>query len=106
MDRKKSQGLVEQMVDACNRSDKFILTIAPEGTRYKVSEWKMGFYHIAKNTGIPIVMTIVDGKRKSLLMGQVYELTENMNTDVKEIKGFFTGMTGINPRTKYITLED
>ncbi len=106
VDRKKSQGLVEQMVDACNRSDKFILTIAPEGTRYKVSEWKMGFYHIAKNTGIPIVMAIVDGKRKSLRVGQVYQLTENMNTDVKEIKGFFTGMTGINPRTKYITLED
>ncbi len=106
VDRKKSQGLVEQMVDACNRSDKFILTIAPEGTRYKVSEWKMGFYHIAKNTGIPIVMAIVDGKRKSLRVGQVYQLTENMNTDVKEIKGFFIGMTGINPRTKYITLED
>ena len=106
VDRKKSQGLVEQMVDACNRSDKFILTIAPEGTRYKVSEWKMGFYHIAKNTGIPIVMAIVDGKRKSLRVGQVYQLTENMDTDIKAIKGFFAGMTGINPRTKYITLEE
>ena len=106
VDRKKSQGLVEQMVDACNRSDKFILTIAPEGTRYKVSEWKMGFYHIAKNTGIPIVMAIVDGKRKSLRVGQVYQLTENMDTDIKTIKGFFAGMTGINPRTKYITLEE
>ncbi|MBL0346953.1 1-acyl-sn-glycerol-3-phosphate acyltransferase [Candidatus Villigracilis affinis] len=29
VDRKKSQGLVEQMVEACNNSDKFILTIAP-----------------------------------------------------------------------------
>jgi 1-acyl-sn-glycerol-3-phosphate acyltransferase len=106
VDRKKSQGLVEQMVDACERSDKFILTIAPEGTRHKVSEWKMGFYHIAKSAGIPVVMAIVDGANKTVRVGQVFHLTENMGEDIKTIKGFFTGIIGINPRKKYITLED
>lgn len=104
--RKKSQGLVEQMVDACKKSDKFILTIAPEGTRYKVSEWKMGFYHIAKSAGIPLVMAIVDGKKKSMRVGDVYYLTDNMDADLKAIKGYFSGMVGINPKQKYITLED
>ena len=42
VDRKKSTGLVEQMVKACNEADKFILTIAPEGTRHHVTEWKRG----------------------------------------------------------------
>ena len=37
VDRKKSQGLVEQMVDACGKSENFILTIAPEGTRHHVT---------------------------------------------------------------------
>jgi 1-acyl-sn-glycerol-3-phosphate acyltransferase len=106
VDRKKSHGLVEQMVDACGKSDKFILTIAPEGTRYKVREWKMGFYHIAKSAGIPVVMAVVDGKKKEVRVGQVFHLTENMDADLKSIKGFFEGVTGINPRQKYITLED
>jgi 1-acyl-sn-glycerol-3-phosphate acyltransferase len=105
VDRKKSQGLVEQMVDAAERSDKFILTIAPEGTRHKVTEWKMGFYHIAKNAGLPVVMAVVDGENKTVRVGQVFHLTENMDEDIKAIKGFFAGVVGINPRKKYITLE-
>ncbi|MBC7876719.1 MAG: lysophospholipid acyltransferase family protein [Anaerolineales bacterium] len=105
VDRKKSQGLVEQMVDVCEKSDTFILTIAPEGTRHKVSEWKMGFYHIAKNTGIPVVMAVIDGAKKTVRVEQVFQLTENMEEDLKTIKGFFAGKVGINPKKKYITLE-
>jgi len=105
VDRKKSTGLVEQMVDACNKSDKFILTIAPEGTRHHVTEWKRGFYHIAKNAGIPIVMAVVDGKNKDVRIGQVFQPTEDMEADMKAIQGYFTGVVGINPRRKYITLE-
>jgi 1-acyl-sn-glycerol-3-phosphate acyltransferase len=106
VDRTKSQGLVEQMVQASKRSEKFILTIAPEGTRHGVSEWKMGFYHIARNAAIPMVMAVVDGANKVVRVGQVFHPTENMAEDLGTIKGFFTGVVGINPRKKYITLEN
>jgi len=105
VDRKKSTGLVEQMVKASNESERFILTIAPEGTRHQVSEWKRGFYHIAKGAGLPIVMAIVDGKHKTVRVGQVFKPTEAIEADMKIIKGFFEGITGINARRKYITLE-
>jgi 1-acyl-sn-glycerol-3-phosphate acyltransferase len=105
VDRKKSTGLVDQMVKACNESEKFILTIAPEGTRHHVTEWKRGFYHIAKSAGIPIVMAKVDGKHKTVHLGQIFHPTEDMEADMKSIQGFFTGVVGINPRRKYITLE-
>lgn len=105
VDRKKSQRLVEQMVDVCEKSHNFILTITPEGTRHYVSEWKMGFYHIAKKAGIPVVMAMVDGKNKAVRIGQVFHPTENVEADMKAIKGFFDGIVGINPRKKYITLE-
>jgi 1-acyl-sn-glycerol-3-phosphate acyltransferase len=105
VDRKKSTGLVEQMVDACNKSDNFILTITPEGTRHHVTEWKRGFYHIAKGAGIPIVIGIVDGKHKIVRIGQVFQPTDDIEADMKSIQGFFAGMVGINPRRKYITLE-
>jgi len=106
VDRKKPQGLVEQMVDVCEKSDRFILTIAPEGTRHFVSEWKMGFYHIAKSAEIPVVIAIVDGAKKTVRVGQVFQLTENMDADLKAIKSFFSGVVGVNPRKKYITLQN
>ena len=105
VDRKKSTGLVEQMVKACNESEQFILTIAPEGTRHFVREWKMGFYHIAKSAGIPIVTAAVDGRHKTVRIGQVFHPTEDMEADMKAIKGVFEGVTGIKPSRKYITLE-
>ena len=105
VDRKKSTGLVDQMVDAAKQADHFILTIAPEGTRHQVIEWKRGFYHIAKGAGIPVVMAVVDGRHKRVGVGQVFQPTDDIEADMKSIQGFFEGMVGINPRRKYITLE-
>jgi len=106
VDRKKSTGLVEQMVKACSESDKFILTIAPEGTRHQVVEWKRGFYHIAKSAGIPIVLAVVDGKYKKVRIGHVFHPTDDVEGDMRVIQGYFAGVVGINRRRKYITLEN
>ncbi|MCZ2128048.1 MAG: lysophospholipid acyltransferase family protein [Anaerolineales bacterium] len=111
VDRKKSSGLIEQMVEVCNREDEFILVIAPEGTRYHVHEWKRGFYHIAKSAGIPIVMAKVDGVRKVVHFGETFYPTDDADADMQAIQSAFAGMAGINPRQKlkkkkYITLKD
>jgi 1-acyl-sn-glycerol-3-phosphate acyltransferase len=106
VDRKKSTGLVEQMVNAVKKEDKFILTIAPEGTRHHVTDWKRGFYHIAKGAGVPIVMAQVDGKHKTVhILKEPFYPTDDIEADMKVIKGNFEGVVGINPRRKYITLQ-
>jgi 1-acyl-sn-glycerol-3-phosphate acyltransferase len=105
VDRKKSTGLVDQMVRACSEAENFILVIAPEGTRHQVAEWKRGFYHIAKNAGIPIVIAIVDGRHKTVHLGQVFQPTVDMEADMKAIKSLFEGVPGIKQRRKYITLQ-
>jgi 1-acyl-sn-glycerol-3-phosphate acyltransferase len=105
VERKKSTGLVEQMVKVCNESDKFILTIAPEGTRHHVTEWKRGFYHIAKSAGIPIVFAVVDGKHREVRIGQVFHPTDDVDADMKAIQEYFAGVIGVKSRRKYITLE-
>ena len=94
VDRSKSTGLVEQMVQACESAKQFILVIAPEGTRRRVTEWKMGFYHIAKSAEVPIVMAVVDGIRKTIRVGQVFRPGEDADADMKTIKGFFAGKVG------------
>jgi 1-acyl-sn-glycerol-3-phosphate acyltransferase len=106
VDRSKSTGLVEQTVEACEKAEHFILVIAPEGTRHGVKEWKRGFYHIAKGAGIPIVMAKVDGRHKTVHVGQVFHPTDDMEADMKAIQIAFKGLVGIRPPKKYIPLED
>ena len=50
------------------------------------------------NAGIPIVMAVVDGKHKEVRIGQVFQPTEDLEVDMKNIQGYFTGVVGINPR--------
>jgi 1-acyl-sn-glycerol-3-phosphate acyltransferase len=97
VDRSKSQGLVEQMVDAFRESERFILVITPEGTRSKVNEWKTGFYHIAKGAGVPIVLGFIDGARKVYGLGKTFFPTDNMEADMKAIQGYYAGMVGVHP---------
>jgi len=97
VDRSKPQGLVEQTVQAINEADKFQLIITPEGTRKKVGEWKMGFYHIAKQAGVPVSTGFVDSVTKTCGIGPTFTLTDDMEADVASIKDFFKDKVGINP---------
>ncbi len=106
VERSKSTGMVDQMIKVFNESNKFILTIAPEGTRHQVVEWKRGFYYIAKGAGVPIVLAMVDGKHKTVRIGQVFHPTGDVEADIKAIQHHYAGVTGIKPRRKYITLEN
>ena len=97
VDRSKPQGLVEQTVQAIQEADHFQLVIAPEGTRRKVDKWKLGFYHIAKQTNIPIATGFVDSITKTTGIGPTFTLTDNMEADIKSMQEFFKDKMGINP---------
>lgn len=97
VDRSKSQGLVDQMVEAFRANERFILVITPEGTRSKVNEWKTGFYHIAKGAGVPLVLGFIDGARKAYGLGRTFFLTDDMEADMKAIQAYYAGIVGIRP---------
>jgi 1-acyl-sn-glycerol-3-phosphate acyltransferase len=56
VDRSKKGNHVEKVVELFRTSDELRLGLAPEGTRSPVTRWKEGFYHIACQAHIPIVM--------------------------------------------------
>ena len=97
VDRSKSQGMVELTVKAIQEAERFQLVIAPEGTRKKVGQWKMGFYHIAKQANIPVVTGFVDSTTKTCGIGPTFTLSDDMEADIKSIKAFFKDKVGINP---------
>ncbi len=64
VDRKAPQGVVEQMVEAFNTHDEFLLAIVPEGTRKTIRTIRTGFWHIAKAAGVSIICWYLDNENK------------------------------------------
>ncbi len=97
IDRSKSQNKVAATVKIFNERKRFRLALAPEGTRKKVSEWKTGFYYIAKSAKVPIVMVAFDFGKKQVKVSEPQTTTENMEADLKKYKEFYKDVVGKIP---------
>ncbi len=94
IDRNSSHGMVETMIAQYKSRDKFILALAPEGTRKKVKKWKSGFYSIAAGANVPILMACFDYKDKLISFAPLIYPSGNLNTDMKEMQLFFENIRG------------
>jgi len=97
VDRSKNNKLVDAIIDIFNSREEFKLALSPEGTRKKVSEWKTGFYFIAKGANVPIVMAGLDFENKRIRISDPYFTTDNMEKDFEVFRGFFRNIKGKNP---------
>lgn len=95
IERSQAHNTVSQMVDIIDKADQFTLLITPEGTRSKVVHWKTGFYHIAHSADIPIVLGYIDAARKVAGFGPVFIPTGDVESDLREIRKFYSDKHGI-----------
>jgi 1-acyl-sn-glycerol-3-phosphate acyltransferase len=83
----------QQMANFFKVYDRIAIVIAPEGTRSKRTEWKMGFYHAAKLAGVPITFGYLDYDKKEAGVGGVIYPTDDMEADMKKIMDFYSTIT-------------
>lgn len=91
IDRSKKTSKVNQIVKMFEDHDKFYLAITPEGTRQRNDNWKMGFYHIAIEAKVPILLCYIDYKNKTAGIGPAFWPTGDMDNDFKKIQDFYRG---------------
>ena len=97
VDRSKSANLVSASAAALVAADGCLqLVVPPEGTRGKTRHWKTGFYFIALEAKVPIVLAFMDYKRKVSGLGPVFLPTGDIEADMAEIKRFYAGIKGRN----------
>ncbi len=89
VDRQKKTDIVDKMIMLFKTSDSFILTITPEGTRQKVSEWKTGFHRIATGANVPVLLGFLDYKKKMVGIGETFFLSGDMNSDLLKVKKYY-----------------
>lgn len=94
IDRSKNSDTVGIMTRAFESTDQLIVTIAPSGTRSRVSQWKTGFYHIADQAGVPIVLGFVDYRTKQGGIGPTFHTTGDLALDMKTIRSFYKDKSG------------
>ena len=95
INRTKSHNVVYDIVGQFKSNDNFVVLVPPEGTRLKVSEWKTGFYHIANNAGVPILMGYVNAEKKEAGFANFFYPTGDLERDMKEIRSFYAQKKGL-----------
>lgn len=97
VDRFSSHGVVEQVVNKFNSEEEFVIGMAPEGTRKKVDRLRTGFYHIAVNANVPILMVGLDFSKKQVVFSEPFFPTGNEKADMEKIISFFAPIKGKHP---------
>ncbi|MDZ7589393.1 MAG: lysophospholipid acyltransferase family protein [Rubrivivax sp.] len=95
VDRQRSTNLVTASAQAIQAADGPLqLVVPPEGTRGRTRHWKTGFYFIALQARVPIVMAYMDYERKLSGLGPVFTPSGDVELDMAEIKRFYAPFKG------------
>ncbi len=95
--REKSSNLVAASAQAIMDADGPLqLVVPPEGTRGKTRHWKTGFYFIAQQARVPIVLAYMDYERKVSGLGPIFQPTGDVEADLAVIKAFYAPIKGRN----------
>ena len=92
--------LIKEFVEKHKTRDIFFL-FTPEGTRGQSYKWKTGFYHVAKDTGLPIFLAKVDYKLKESGVFHTYQLTDDKDDDIQSIQESYSSIYGKFPDLQF-----
>lgn len=94
VDRKNARNAVQQAVTAFDDNDRFLFGLTPEGTRRRTKGWKSGFYRIAEDAGVPVILAFFDYGNKRLGIGPALTLTGDKDADLAIIRSFYASCEG------------
>lgn len=96
INRKQRNNLVNFVSEAFKKED-FSLVICPEGTRSWVPKWKLGFYHMAMEAKVPIVLGGANFKTKKIHLGRKISIedlqTRSFESIMDEIQDYYKDFT-------------
>ena len=95
VDRFTNNGMVDSVVNLFNSNEHLHIAIAPEGTRKAVSKLRTGFYFIAIEAKVPIIMVVFDYPNKRVIAREPYYLSGNLEDDLREIALYYNQFDGV-----------
>jgi len=93
----KRRSMVDSIASLFEEGKNLCVMVPAEGSRSLRDKWKTGFYYIAKQANVPIVLGYLDYEKKIGGIGKVIYPSDNMEKDMHEIMMFFKDMKGRYP---------
>ena len=97
VNRSKRTNFVDAVADIFNSKESFAIVLAPEGTRQKVEKLKTGFYFIAKQAQVPIILVRFDWGTKVVTFLDPFNPTGDLEKDLEYFRSEMKGVKGKNP---------
>jgi len=95
VDRDAPGGMVASLAAEFEKHEQLALVVPAEGTRSKTEHWKSGFYRIAEQADVPIVLAFVDKSTRTGGFGPAIEVTGDVAADMDRMRAFYDGKTGL-----------
>jgi 1-acyl-sn-glycerol-3-phosphate acyltransferase len=93
--REQSNNLVAASAQALDDAEGALqLVVPPEGTRGKTRHWRTGFYFIAQQAKVPIVLAYMDYEKKRAGLGPLFTPSGDVEADMAAIKRFYAPIKG------------
>jgi len=89
VDRARADGTVQAVLAQMQGAERFVLALAPEGTRRRIESWKSGFYRIAVAAGVPILPVWFDWSTKTIGLGVPFHPTGDAATDIPRLRALY-----------------
>ncbi len=100
VDRADPTSVVADVVARIKAGENFCLVVTPDGTRGGNTGWKSGFYRIARETGMPVVLGYVDRTTMTTGLGETIELTGDVRADMDRVRAFYADKSGFHPHKR------
>lgn len=106
IDRSRGVSVIKQIIQEMNSKDTIHLAITPEGTRQATKRWKGVFHAISKATGATVYLSVFDFGRKEVGWIKLFELTNDVEDDLRRIKAFYREYGVVARHPELFTSED
>jgi 1-acyl-sn-glycerol-3-phosphate acyltransferase len=95
-DRTRAGNQVAQAAQRLRDDPGLVLCIAPEGTRRKVARWKSGFWHIASQAQVPILLGVIDAPAKRLCLLGLHHPAGDPDAEIAALRQHYRNYPGLN----------
>ena len=97
LDRKRSTGFLDALLEEFRRRDWIWVAIAPEGTRSHTDHLKSGFYQVSVAAGVPVALAYIDYGTRTLGIDTFVRMTGDREADMATLRRFYAGKRGRRP---------
>jgi 1-acyl-sn-glycerol-3-phosphate acyltransferase len=94
LDRKNAASAVSVAVSLFEGNETFYFGLAPEGTRALKDGWKTGFYRIATEAKVPVLLGFLDYTGRRLGIGGRLDPSGDVDADLKVCADFYARYEG------------